>query len=63
MTAYPKLMYGDPIYAAMQSEAKEAKSCNSCVYSESVFGKKICTKGKRHTSRCVLFVEKRGINK
>lgn len=63
MTALPKFMYGDPMLAAMRNEAREAKGCNSCAFSESVFGRKLCIKGKKHTSRCDLYIDKGGIKK
>ena len=51
-------LYGDPLEAAIRREGQKKKSCDGCAHSETVFGKKVCMKGKRHTSRCVLFEEK-----
>lgn len=51
-------MYGNPEQAAIRREGLPKKSCEGCAYSETVFGKKVCTKGKRGTSRCGLYKQK-----
>ena len=50
--------YGDPLEAAIRREGQKKKSCEGCAHLEAVFGKKVCSKGKRGDSRCGLY-EKR----
>lgn len=55
--ALPAWMYRDPMEAAIRNEEQ---SCEGCAHSETMFGKKVCLKGKRHTSRCGLYKNKGG---
>lgn len=57
-TALESYLYGDPMEAAIRREGQKKKSCEGCAYSETVFGKKVCTKGKRGDGRCRLYKEK-----
>lgn len=51
--AMPRFMYGDPMRAAMRSEAR---SCKGCASLERVFGRELCAKGNK-TRRCGQFVQ------
>ena len=57
MTAHPSLMYRDPIYAAMQSQAR---SCKGCKHLEKLLDREFCGVGRRELVKCKRYEIKRG---
>lgn len=55
--ALPSLAYRDPIYSAMQSQARR---CNGCKHLEKLLDREFFGVGKRELAKCKRFELKRG---
>jgi len=55
--ALPSLAYRDPIYSAMQAEAR---SCKGCKHLEKLLEREFCGVGRRELVKCKRFDIKRG---
>lgn len=48
----PRWMYGDPMRAAMRAESR---SCSGCRDLERLFGREVCTRGRKNLIKCRFF--------
>ncbi len=58
--ALPLRYYGDPLEALI---VDESGTCKGCVREDTILGTTYCTKGRRHGTRCVHYVERRALGR